>query len=277
MKKVALLILLCLCVGCSKPAPKPARKALEAKPATRAVKAPKAEVDTLSASCVAVYDMASGQWDVDNNDRASEEFLPASTYKILHTLIALQSGLVDKDEVFKWDGVERNYKPWNQDLTLEQAFRHSAIWVYQRIARRIGPERMQNYVDLVGYGNRDISGRIDSFWLDGGLRITPRQQIWFLKQLYLDKLPFNAEHMAFVKQAMRRKSGEGWVMYAKTGWAQRVTPQIGWLVGWVERDGNAWLFATNVRINKRKDAGLRYELTEKRLAELGVLPAEKEP
>lgn len=275
MKRVILLLILFLCLGCAKKAAAPAPGESARKTEAPAPAEPQQPVRTLSASCVAVYDQAAKQWDVDNNDRASEAFLPASTFKILHTLIALQSSVVTKDEVFKWDGVKRNYAPWNRDLTLEQAFRHSAIWVFQRIAERIGRERMQNYVDLVGYGNGDISGRLDSFWLDGGLRITPRQQIWFLAHLYRNDLPFSSAHMEYVKRLMRRDSGKGWTMHAKSGWAQRVTPQVGWLVGWVEKDGSPWFFATNVEIDQRSDAAKRYELTEKRLRELGVIPADQ--
>ncbi len=278
MKRVILLLMLCLCLGCAKPGPQSKRHEKTAPhpaPKVQPKPRPKAEAETISPTSVAVYDLIDRQWNVDHNDRASEAFLPASTFKVLHTLIALQSGVVKKDEVFKWDGVKRKYAPWNQDLSLEQAFRYSAIWVYQRIAKRIGKERMQNYVDLVGYGNGDIGGRLDSFWLDGRLRITSRQQIWFLKQLYKGTLPFSKGHMDFVKRIMRRDSGKDWVMRAKSGWAQRVNPQVGWLVGWVEKDDNAWFFATNVRIDERKDAAKRYELTMARLTELGVIPAKK--
>ncbi|WP_147819983.1 class D beta-lactamase [Salidesulfovibrio onnuriiensis] len=274
MKRVILLLVLCLCLGCAKKAVEPAPEKTAPKTVAEDTSAQQVE-RTLSPSCVAVYDLKARQWDVDNNDRASEAFLPASTFKILHTLIALQSSVVTKDEVFKWDGVKRNYEPWNRDLTLEQAFRHSAIWVFQRIAKRIGKERMQNYVDLVGYGNGDISGQLDSFWLDGKLRITPRQQVWFLTHLYQNDLPFSSAHMDYVKRLMRRDSGKGWTMHAKSGWAQRAKPQVGWLVGWVEKDGSPWFFATNVEINQRSDAAKRYALTETRLRELDVIPAEK--
>ena len=78
----------------------------------------------------------------------------------------------DKD-VFKWDGVTRSIEAWNKDHTLRSAIAVSAVPVYQEIARRIGAERMQKYVDLFDYGNRDIGGGIDQFWLTGNLRIDP--------------------------------------------------------------------------------------------------------
>ena len=123
--------------------------------------------------------------------RSGEGQLPASTFKIPNSIIALETGVVedpDKD-VFKWDGVTRSIEAWNKDHTLRSAIAVSAVPVYQEIARRIGPERMQKYVDLFDYGNRDIGGGIDQFWLTGNLRIDPIQQIDFLDRLRRGVLP----------------------------------------------------------------------------------------
>src|SRR4029453_18482408 len=123
--------------------------------------------------------------------RSSEGKLPASTFKIPNSLIALETGVVedpDKD-VFKWDGVTRSIEAWNKDHTLRSAIAVSAVPVYQEIARRIGAERMQKYLDLMEYGNRDIGGGIDQFWLTGNLRIDPIQQIDFVDRLRRGVLP----------------------------------------------------------------------------------------
>jgi beta-lactamase class D len=96
-------------------------------------------------------------------DRSGQAFLPASTFKIPNSLIALETGVVgDPDtDIFKWDGVKRSIEAWNQDHNLRSAIAASAVPVYQEIARRIGAERMQKYVDLFEYGNRNIGGGID--------------------------------------------------------------------------------------------------------------------
>jgi beta-lactamase class D len=123
--------------------------------------------------------------------RSGEGKLPASTFKIPNSIIALETGVVedpDKD-VFKWDGVTRSIEAWNKDHTLRSAIAASAVPVYQEIARRIGQERMQKYVDLLDYGNRDIGGGIDQFWLTGNLRIDPIQQIDFVDRLRRGVLP----------------------------------------------------------------------------------------
>ena len=126
-----------------------------------------------------------------DKDRSGEAKLPASTFKIPNSIIALETGVVgdpDKD-VFKWDGVTRNIEAWNRDHTLRTAIAASAVPVYQEIARRIGAERMQKYLDLFEYGNRDIGGGIDQFWLTGNLRIDPVQQVDFVDRLRRGSLP----------------------------------------------------------------------------------------
>jgi Penicillin binding protein transpeptidase domain len=112
-----------------------------------------------------------------DKERSGEDKLPASTFKVPNSLIALETGVVadpDKD-VFKWDGVTRSIEAWNKDHTLRSAIAASAVPVYQEIARRIGAERMQKYVDLLDYGNHNIGGGIDQFWLTGEMRIDPRR------------------------------------------------------------------------------------------------------
>src|SRR3984885_969381 len=88
-----------------------------------------------------------------DKNRSGEAMLPASTFKIPNSLIALETGVVadpDKD-IFKWDGVVRSIEGWNRDHTLRSAIAASAVPVYQEIARRIGAERMQKFIDLFEY------------------------------------------------------------------------------------------------------------------------------
>jgi len=78
-----------------------------------------------------------------DKDRSGEAKLPASTFKIPSSLIALETGVVqdlDKD-VFKWDGVTRSIEAWNRDHTMRTAIAASAVPVYQEIARSDGGDR----------------------------------------------------------------------------------------------------------------------------------------
>src|SRR5690348_5601689 len=168
--------------------------------------------------------------------RSGEAKLPASTFKIPNSIIALETGVVadpDKD-VFKWDGVTRSIEAWNKDHTMRSAIAASAVPVYQEIARRIGAERMQKYVDLLDYGNHDIGGGIDQFWLTGNMRIDPIQQVDFVDRLRRGVLPVSRRSQDLVRDIIPTvKVGDAVIRY-KTGLlgAERGQPSLGWLVGW---------------------------------------------
>jgi beta-lactamase class D len=187
---------------------------------------------------------------LSDKERSAEPRLPASTFKIPNSLIALETGVVkdpDKD-VFPWDGVKRDIEAWNSDHTLRSAIAVSAVPVYQEIARRIGQERMQKYVDLFEYGNRDIGGGIDQFWLTGNLRIDPVQQVDFLDRLRRGTLPISRRSQDLVRDILPvTKVGDS-VIRAKSGLlgAERGEPSLGWMVGWAEKGASHTVFALNM-------------------------------
>src|SRR6266852_2571860 len=189
-----------------------------------------------------------------DKDRSGEAVLPASTFKIPNSLIALETGVVgdpDKD-VFKWDGVVRSIEGWNHDHTLRSAIAASAVPVYQEIARRIGAERMQKYVDLFEYGNRDIGGGIDQFWLSGNLRIDPVQQVDFVDRLRRGALPVSKRSQELVRDILPvTKAGDS-IIRAKTGLlgAEVGRPSLGWMVGWAEKGSEQTVFALNLDVRE---------------------------
>lgn len=196
------------------------------------------------AGTVLVYDAQRKRYAGIYPERADRALIPASTFKIVSSLIALDAELVqDADAVLRWDGVTRERTELNRDLTLAQAFRVSAVPHYQDLVRRLGPVRTQAYLDAFRYGNRDISGGIDQFWLTGGLRISPRQQIDLLVRLQRGELPVSAQAMAAVRRIMVVEETKAHTIRAKTGWARDDGRQTGWWVGWVERGDERYFFA----------------------------------
>jgi len=185
-----------------------------------------------------------------DKNRSGEGRLPASTFKIANSLIALETGVVqdpDKD-VFKWDGVKRPIEAWNRDHTMRTAIAASAVPVYQEIARRIGQERMQKYVDLLDYGNRNIGGGIDQFWLTGDLRIDPLRQVDFVDRLRRGVLPISKRSQDLVRDILPvTKVGDSMIR-AKSGLlgAERGQPSLGWMVGWAEKASAQTVFALNM-------------------------------
>ncbi|HEX7769349.1 MAG TPA: class D beta-lactamase [Dokdonella sp.] len=226
---------------------------------------------------IVVFDEAAGSWHVFDRARAQVPYIPASTFKLFNALVALETHAVaDEHEVIRWDGVPRAVGAWNRDHSLASGMKHSVVWFYQAMARRIGPRSMQAWLDRVGYGNRDTGGGIDRFWLDGGLRISAVEQIRFLRKLASGTLPFRPEVQEAVRRIAIVEAAPGHVLHAKTGWGQVGPDQadLGWYVGWLERDGRRWLFALTIDMpNARADAPARIAVARDMLARIGALPA----
>ena len=194
-----------------------------------------------------LYDLNLKRYIRYNPERCAERFIPASTFKIMNSLIGLETGIIpDADYVIKWDGTKYDIPAWNQDHTLRTAIQNSVVWYYQELARRVGEKKMQEYVDAAHYGNQDISGKIDTFWLEGGLRISAEEQVEFLKRLYKGELPFSQRSMNIVKEILVLEKTETYQLSGKTGSGQRITPHESWFVGYLETKGNVYFFATNI-------------------------------
>jgi beta-lactamase class D len=190
--------------------------------------------------------------------RCAERLLPASTFKIINALIGLETGVIpDENYVIPWDGTQYENSTWNQDHTLKTAFQNSVVWYYQEVARRIGRERMQQYIDAVGYGNQDMTGNLDSFWLDGAIRISADEQVEFLKKLYQDDLPFSPRSIALVKEMMLVETNQVYELRGKTGSGRMDNVYVGWFVGYEEVNGNVYFFATNITSTDPETNGLK--------------------
>jgi beta-lactamase class D len=206
---------------------------------------------------------------VHDKDRAAQRLSPASTFKIPHSLIALDAGVLrDEFQVIPWDGVKRPVDAWNHDQDLRSAVRNSAVWVFERFASEIGRDKEAAYMRKIPYGNALSSGA-EPFWVDGDLAISPQEQIVFLRHLYRNTLPFRVEHQLIVKDVLINEAGREWILRAKSGW----TGQIGWWVGWVEWPEGPVYFALNIDTpNRMEDLPKREKIVRQALRSLGALP-----
>jgi beta-lactamase class D OXA-10 len=218
------------------------------------------------------------QCTTNNKDRALTTFIPASTYKIPNALIALETGVITEFEIFKWDGKPKEMKWWEHDLTLRSAIQVSAVPLFQQIAREIGERRMQKYLDKFSYGNKNIGGGIDRFWLDGELKISAINQVQFLEALYLNKLPIKQANQLIVKQALISEAAPDYLLHAKTGFSGIGTAEkagVGWWVGWIEKGTDVYFFAFNMDIRDRNKLSVRKSIPKQILESEGVTIAGK--
>lgn len=176
---------------------------------------------------------------------ADERLNPCSTFKILNSMIALDSDAVrDENEILKWDGVVRTYPVWNRDHSMRTAIGVSAVWFYQELARRVGEKNMGEMVYRAGYGNMDTSQTLTNFWLGGGsLKISPNEQADFLERLVRNQLPFSLRSMTIAKDIMTLEKKEDYTMAGKTG----SCGGIGWFVGFIDEGSNTRVFAFEIR------------------------------
>lgn len=208
---------------------------------------------------------------------ADTGFLPQSTFKIPNALIGLETGVLTGSDVFVWNGEKHSVEAWNGNQDLESAMRASCVWCFQDVARRIGEDRMRKWLDDLDYGNEKVEGAIDRFWLEGSLRITPRQQVDFVRRSLDGKLPVRKENVERVWGILEIERTGDSVWYGKTGLGSQDGRIVGWLVGYVERDGKRYEYATLVRGGKSTDdefnrvMPLRKAITRALLEKVGAL------
>lgn len=166
-----------------------------------------------------------------------EALVPASTFKIPNSLIGLETGVItDERFTLPWDGQERQIAAWNRDHDLSSALDESVVWYYQEVARRIGHERMAEWLRRLDYGNATIGSEVDTFWLEGPLLITPREQLEFLERMTSGQLDVSQRSVDILRRVMPGRQAGAATLRAKTGTALRVPGSHAWLVGWVELD-----------------------------------------
>ena len=190
-------------------------------------------------SALVLRDVAGGRTVRHDPVLARARRSPCSTFKIPNSLIGLETGVIpDASYVLKWDGVRRPYEEWNRDHDLRSAMKHSVVWYYQELARRVGPARTREWVEALRYGNQDVSGGI-------------------VKDILAQEPP-----------------GPGIVYRGKTGSCQDpgAKDPHGWWVGSIEKEGRLYLYAARIEGPGASGRVCR-PMAEKALAALGVLPA----
>ena len=230
--------------------------------------------------CFALFNNGNGKFTVYNLDRYKDSaYLPASTFKIINSLIGLQTGVISNTQmIIKWDGVTRAIPEWNKDLTMSEAFKVSAVPYYQEIARRIGKDTMQHWLDSLHYGTAKIKTRIDTFWLDNSLKITPDEELGVVKRLYFRQLPFYPAYQDTLKKIMLFEDKTAYKLSYKTGWGQKENGNaLGWVAGWIEENRHPYFFVLNLESKNRNldMPTVRMKILKDILSQLGFMEGKK--
>jgi beta-lactamase class D len=194
-----------------------------------------------------IFDAKKKQKYCYNSSNFKTRYSPASTFKIFNSLIAFETGIIkDSSTVIPWDKKIRKPEYWNQDLSMKRAFRYSAVWAYQELARQAGYSNISKWLTACSYGNANCNGQIDQFWLNDSLQITIEEQLEFLIKLKENNLPFSQQAMQKTKEILFEETNSSGSIFAKTGWAGNEKRDLGWYVGWIEKDDQLFYFVHQV-------------------------------
>ena len=223
---------------------------------------------------VLIYDQARDIYYSNDFERCELGHLPASTFKIPNSIIALETGVIESDStLIPWDRQPRKIKAWEQDLVFRDAFHLSCVPCYQEIARKIGVQRMKEYLVKLDYGEMIIdSATLDLFWLEGDSKISQFQQVDFLRRFYNSQLPITSRTENIMKRLMVIEENGDYKLSGKTGWSSRNGNNNGWFIGYLEKGPDIYFFATNIdpgsEFNMEMFPMIRKEITMKAMEQL---------
>lgn len=221
--------------------------------------------------CFTLLRNTDGEITVYNMALDTQRFQPSSGFNMFNSLVALQTGRVTGDDmVIRWDGIKRQNN-WNRNFDLKSAFKSNATPYFQEVARRIGKDTMQLWLDSLSYGNQMMSASIDSFWLDNSLKISPDEQLGLLKKLYFDQLPLRKSVMQSVRDAMVQVDNTAYKLsyISATGISSTQSP-LGWVIGWIEENRHVYFFVTFVKSDKAKElSSIQVDITKDILKQYG--------
>ncbi len=210
--------------------------------------------------CFMLYGLDDSELVLNGVEECSVKTSPASTFKVPHALIALETGVVkDPFAMVAWDGTKQSYETWERDHSLDSSMKWSVLWFYRRTAAAIGRERMLASLKKLGYGSDTYEGEQTSFWVNGDLVISPAEQLAYLRWMFRYELPASRANIDAVKAAMRMPEGAitmargthpfpvGGVVHAKSGNATVDGERVSWLIGHLERGGKEYVFVARKR------------------------------
>ena len=230
---------------------------------------------------IAIYDHKNHTWILSDTVATRKETLPASTFKIINLLIALETKTIaSENDIVKWPGstdtLKYDYRPnIYHDITVKEAFEVSAGWAFIELAKKIGKDNYKKYLTLCHYGNINLSQTDPDFWNFGAFGISPINQVEFIKNLYEEKLPFSKRNIEIVKKVMITEQNDDYTIHSKTGWTRENDINTGWWVGYIENKNGAYFFATRLlqdrKLNASNFGNCRKEITKSVFKNLNVI------
>ena len=202
--------------------------------------------------CLAVADAATGKWLV-HEGVCDKRLPPMSTFKLPLALMGYDAGVLRDAHtpVLPFRQGYADWRPvWRQSHDPTSWMKESVVWYSQQLTLRLGAERFADYTKRFGYGNADVSGDpgkhngLSDAWLGSSLRISPDEQIAFLRRVLQRDLGLKPQAYELSATLVRwPEQVGGWQVFGKTGSGSDGGRKLGWYIGWLERDGRRVVFA----------------------------------
>ncbi|WP_425339534.1 penicillin-binding transpeptidase domain-containing protein [Lentibacillus salicampi] len=207
-----------------------------------------------------------------NKDKSTLRVSPNSTYKIYSALFASESEVITRnDNSMKWNGNSYPYQSWNQNQNLFTAMENSVTWYFQQLDKKVQMKNIESYLDKIQYGNQNLSGGIEDYWLESSLKISPIEQVRTLKDFYTNQFGFDGKNIQFIKDAIKLETKDSATLYGKTGTGTVNGKNVnGWFIGYVETENNTYFFATNIESDRHASGSIAAEITKSILYDKGI-------
>ena len=219
-----------------------------------------------------LYDLRNDVWSIHDIKHATLRVAPDSTYKIYDALFGLEEGVITPEDSFiAWNGKNYPFETWNSDQTLQSAMTSSVNWYFQAIDEQLASTNIRNYIQQIGYGNENVSGRLSTYWLESSLKISPVEQVKLLTKLQNNSLGFSSENINAVKDSICIFSSDTVKFYGKTGTGRIDGQDVnGWFIGYIETINNTYFFATNIGADSDATGSNATEITMSILSDMNI-------
>lgn len=173
---------------------------------------------------------------------------PGGTFKIAETLIGVETArLTDGSTVLKNTGDSST-----RGITLKEAFDQNNLAFFQDLAKKIGPDTMQIWMDSLKYGNMKTQP-FDSFWINGQLKISPDEQLGLMYKIYFDQLHFQKYAQDIVRQLMLKEDNTLYKLSYTTSEAMDGNQPLAWICGWIEENRHVYFFVSVIKSEQQKE------------------------
>ena len=225
--------------------------------------------------CFTMLDNATGEITVYNMGLDTMRFLPAETFDVLNGMIALHIGVLT-DEKMNLSITNLDSNNVSKNVNIIDAFKSNSLPFFQQIAKNIGHDTLQSWVDSVSYGNKKLGEQVDQTWINNSTKISPDEQLGFMKRLYFEQLPFRKSVQTSMKELMVVNDNTDYKLSYKTGFGKNEKNEnIGWMIGWIEENRHVYFFVTLLKSNKEEVKKNSVDITNSILSHYGFFKGKK--